>query len=234
MARLDSKQIFKPLAANIALAGFAANGGSGNISSALSTALSTASNAGGQVPVQPSTSGGVGVMTGSPDNRAEIYLTGTQLKIDDGSGNEVYGRVTFSAAVYTLTYYSLVAGTETAYAFGGSTNIDIEFGYVFDFSDLPVDAIRSLKARRVSDDPTANIPVYFFEALTVTGDWTVPDLTYSPKDVAQVRLTVNGQLLFAGTHFTITVKSFGFSSGQKTAIGYTIKTTDFVVAEYSK
>lgn len=232
--RLDAKQINKQLAANIALSAFAANGGSGNITSALSTALSTAANGGGSVPVQQSVSGGVGVMTSTPDNRAELYLTGTQNKFDDGSGNEVYGRVTFAAAVYTLTFYSLVAGTETAYAFGGSTNIDIEFGYVFDLVDLPVDAIRSLKVRRVSDDPASLFPTDFWEVLTATGDWAIPDLTYLPKSAALVKITINGQALYAGTHFTVTTKTFSFSSGQKTAVGFTIKTTDFIVAEYTK
>ena len=57
--------------------------------------------------------------------------------IDDGNGNEVYGRLTHNGTDYVLSFYSYVSGTETAYNMP-STNIDL--GYILasmDFVKLP-------------------------------------------------------------------------------------------------
>lgn len=58
-----------------------------------------------------------GIVTNAPHNRALIRKSGGT---DDGkplfaSGREVYGRVTKAGAVWTLSFYTNIAGVETAY-----------------------------------------------------------------------------------------------------------------------
>lgn len=55
----------------------------------------------------------------------------TQDVIEDGNGNEVYGRLEYSGvpAKYKVSFWSKIAGTETAYEFNEDRTID--FAYVF-------------------------------------------------------------------------------------------------------
>lgn len=72
----------------------------------------------------------LGVVTTAPRNRVEI-LDANGGQIEDGSGNDVYARLTESAGVWTLTYFSSVAGVETSYSLTGQT-IKIFYYEVFD------------------------------------------------------------------------------------------------------
>lgn len=59
----------------------------------------------------------------------------------DGNGNTVYGRVTYVASpeAFTLTFYSLVAGVETAYSFTTSVNINWYYQQLYKpIVDMPV------------------------------------------------------------------------------------------------
>lgn len=49
----------------------------------------------------------------------------------DGSGNLVYGRITFAAGVWTLSFYVLISGTETAYSFASPTDISFYYQEIF-------------------------------------------------------------------------------------------------------
>jgi hypothetical protein len=60
-----------------------------------------------------------------------------KAEILDNNGNHVYGKLTYNSAVYTLSFYSLVSGTETPYSFGTTTTIDFNFLYLFDFARIP-------------------------------------------------------------------------------------------------
>lgn len=66
------------------------------------------------------TSGGgsaaAGVLTDNPNNRVALLNATTQTGIEDGEGQAVYGRLTYSAGVWTLTYYTNEAGVETAHS----------------------------------------------------------------------------------------------------------------------
>jgi hypothetical protein len=63
-----------------------------------------------------------GVVTNAPYNKIILReLDGTE--VIDSLGNEVYGRLTFSASVWTLSYFSFVSGLETAYSFAVSTDL---------------------------------------------------------------------------------------------------------------
>lgn len=82
----------------------------------------------------------VGVPVTAPYNRISILDQTTENPFEDGSGNEVYGRLTESAGTWTLTYYSLVAGVETAYSFAGTEDIRWFYQELFEILDpnIPV------------------------------------------------------------------------------------------------
>lgn len=86
----------------------------------------------------PSTAQNVeGIVVNAPHNYVHIFDTSHDV-IFDGSGNKVYGRLTEAAGVWTLSYYSNVAGTETAYSFGVATDLVWYYQQLFTEADRPV------------------------------------------------------------------------------------------------
>jgi hypothetical protein len=86
----------------------------------------------------PSTAQNVeGIVVNAPHNYIHIFDTSHDA-IFDGSGNKVYGRLTESSGVWTLSYYSNVAGTETAYSFAAPTDLVWYYQQLFTESDRPV------------------------------------------------------------------------------------------------
>jgi hypothetical protein len=237
MSLIKSKQIDKPIAGPIVVTGFTANGGSSTITTVLTTALNTAGNGGTSVPLQDSASGAVGVLVSSGNNVVRVYSNATKDPIQTASGEEVYGKITSAAGVYTLAFFSNENGVETAHSFGSNTSIDFVFNYVYSFEKYPFDAALRVSQKYVGDDPQVATPgVLVKEQLTVTATNTVSNLGFTPKDAQGVSLTVNGPTLYSkgNTHFTVTGQAISFSAGQLTAIGYSIETTDTVFAEYFK
>jgi len=96
--------------------------GTGTSSTAFDTAIKTITNhnAGGG----NSTTEGV-VLNATKTHRLAIRNHNTQNAIDDGSGNEVYGKLSYATGTYTISWFSMVAGTETAYNFTASVNVDL-------------------------------------------------------------------------------------------------------------
>lgn len=233
MVKIRAKQNQRYIAASVPVSAFSANGGSGTVTTAISTALSTAGDGGGSVPVQVLSYPGEGIITSGTNNRVEIVDATTKEKIDDGSGNEVYGRLTESGGVYTLTYYKLVAGVETAHSFGGATSIDFEFGYCFSFENFPYDALVGQRSRLVYQDPqvAASGARMWIEIRTPTAQDTIPDLTKTPTDADQVFLFINGQMhdSQSGGSFTIATRAITWNAANA---GFNVETTDRVIAQY--
>lgn len=62
----------------------------------------------------------VGVVTDAPYNKVSMLQGSGASSFDyfkDADGNIVYGRLTYAASVWTISYYVLIGGTETAYTF---------------------------------------------------------------------------------------------------------------------
>lgn len=77
----------------------------------------------------------VGVITSAPSNRVYVYgVNGDAL--EDAEGQRIYARITESAGVWTLSFYTLEAGVETAHALA-SQDIQIYFLKVFTLEDIP-------------------------------------------------------------------------------------------------
>ncbi len=61
-----------------------------------------------------------GVVVNAPYNKIILRNSVDDQAFEDASGNTVYGRLTESVGVWTLSYYSEIAGVETAYTFASS------------------------------------------------------------------------------------------------------------------
>jgi len=110
----------------------------------------------GKVPSGGDTLKGVVVI--APNNRVVIRQgsgANTGDSFVDGLGNVVYGRLTYSAGVWTLTYYVDLAGTETPYSFGASVDAFLYYQELFNpIFDAP---IYSEYAVIPSDNATADV-----------------------------------------------------------------------------
>lgn len=237
MALASARQIDKIQGAYVRIAGQAVtlSATSTAITTALTTALSTAGAGGAAVVVQPSTGEGVGVVTTGANNRVEIFnsVSGAKFTV---AGEEVYGRLTEAAGVYTLTYFIRpTGGTETAAPFPVATTVSLEFVYRFTFGLLPVDAGVSIGTRNVEQDPAASAAgsETFSELLTVTATNTVSALTKTPAPGTTMELYVNGLMYspLGGTpDFTISGTTITWSAANA---GFSILTGDRVIASYS-
>lgn len=87
----------------------------------------------GKSPGGDSVTAGV-ITTGN--NKVVIKDSSTETFIEDAGGQRVYGRVTESAGVWTVTYYTNEAGVETAHSLA-SSNIEIYFKEVFTSANRP-------------------------------------------------------------------------------------------------
>lgn len=193
--RIADYQLGSYRAGLVALSGFASAGGaSDNISTALATLLSTCTRQGVALPAQSAslTSGSEaeGVITVSPLNKVALRGAGDQHLTDD-NGNDVYGRVSLANAVWTLTYYSLAGGAETAYTrMPAGTVLTLLIPCFFQLYHYPYSADLVVEDWSVDSEVSLIGRRPFAANLAITAANTVPNLPQVA--VGEVRLVVNG------------------------------------------
>lgn len=100
-----------------------------------------------------------GVVVNAPENKIVIRQgppsTHTNDPYVDGSGNIVYGRLTFSGGVWTLSYYVDVSGTPTAYSFASASGV--RWYYQELFNPMVNPPVYSEFASIPSDNSTASV-----------------------------------------------------------------------------
>ncbi len=224
--RLQPKQLEDYKIYPVGIANFTADGTSDVVTTQLTTA---AGNDG--VPVQVGAATTEGFITSGANNKVWIFDTSSKTAIDDGLGNEVYGRLTEAAGVYTLSYYSIQSGTETAVSIS-STAIDFYVNYNYLFKNIPNDANIRLRAVPVGEDPGSQSgrPIRN-EQVTVSALNTLADLAKTPIDNS-LALYVNGKAEHEGASaaFTRVGKVLTWDA---TDAEYDLETTDVVYAHYN-
>jgi hypothetical protein len=238
MPQLQPKQIAKLIAGVIKITGFTVTASTSStvITSQLATALSTAGNGGGSVALIQSTNNtSPGVPTSSPGNKSEIWNSTTKEKMATAAGYEIYGRLTFAASIWTLSYYYLDGtGTEQSYTLLNTdpTLIDVDFIYRFQFVDFPTDGLVSIITRNVYFDPVGSGAAAIVEQLTVTATNVLSNISVAPGFPTKTILFVNGKAEAAvavPAPFTLAGNVVTWSSSNA---GYILETTDNVVVEY--
>lgn len=122
-----------------------------------------------------------GVITSAPSNKCWLIDASTETFLEDTGGQRIYGRITYPAGLWTLSFYTNEAGVETAHTLS-STNIRVFFLEVFRLDSLPT----------IPSSPAD------FGTLDVTGD--VKDATATvPGKVSTGTQTFAGNKTFNGT-----------------------------------
>jgi len=230
--RIDAKQVYKSLTAPVGVNGnvLAADANSMDITAPLTTALGTAGDGWVAVDVQVAPNlFDHGIVTETTRNRVLVYADKGD-KVDDGNGNEVYGRMTEAAWVYTVSFFSMVDGVETAFSAPAAT-YGFEIPYQFQFHDLPTDAITSIVSKRVQEE-LAWSSGKFKEAVVIATLNTIPNSSKVISDATQVTVSVNGQDFFVGaanSPVSVTVPNTIAWDASK---AFPLDTTDTVEIEY--
>lgn len=223
---LQAKQIEKFTYGRMGIINFAATGTDDVVTTQITAAASSDS-----VPVQVGSTTAEGFITSGSDNKSLVIDSTTKQAIDDGLGNEVYGRLTEAAGVYTLSYYSIQSGTETSVDIG-SVNIDFFVNYSYSFKNLPVNVLTRVNSTLVGEDPDnqSGRPIRN-EKVTVTATNTLANLAYTPI-ANSLAIYVNGKAEAEGASeaFTRSGKVLTWSAANAE---YTLNTTDDVVAHYN-
>lgn len=235
--KIQSKQVQKILTGPVKITGITVTSSNSSVvvTSAITSALTVAGDGGVSVPLQVSSGTTVGgVITTAPLNYTDIWNNVSKDKLETTTAREVYGRITNSGSVYTLSFYYLdSSGVEQPYIFTATTTIDFDFNYRFEFHQAPADIIVSQLSRNVSQDAHGAGSITRYELLSVSGLNTITALSTTPTSATAVKLFVNGKLedpLGGSPSFTI---SGGVNITWNSAnAGYSVDTTDRVVAEY--
>jgi len=135
VTRVQKKQIDNNKIGQMFVSGFAAAGTSDIVTDELVIAASN-----DNVTVIPSTGVEIslGFLVTNPLNKIKIVSNATKSLIGDLNSNEIFGRLTEVAGVYTLSYFSIQNGTETAVTLSQTIDFFPEFNYKF--KDFPFDS----------------------------------------------------------------------------------------------
>jgi hypothetical protein len=226
MAITKAKQIEKPIQGFIGVLNSAilATNSSKVVTADITTAVGT-------LPLQLASSTQQGIVVSPYGNdKIEMWDTTTKEKLKDTNNNEIYGRLTEATGVYTLSFYSLVVGVETAYTFTVNTNIDYVFVYKYDFRYLPEDFAIKFPLISSNNDPERG-GILVLETLTVTALNTINNLSFVPKNVNQVLFYVNRTVVTPLDGITVVGQAITVTPA---TLGYDIETTDTVYAYYQR
>lgn len=239
MSQIQSKQVKRILAASIKILGVSvtASNSSVVVTTPITSALTTAGDGGTSVPLVVSSGfNSIGVVTSTPLNLTGVWNNTTKLKITTTAGFEVYGRLTSSAGVYTLSFYYLDnTGAETPFIFSANTTVDFDFSYRYEFHQLPSDAMITQFGRNVYQDPKGSgggVPQ--IEVLGVFSLNTLAPLSNAPSDTTKLTLVVNGQWIDAlgGGSAAFSVSGGVNITWSAVNAGFNLETTDRVIAIY--
>jgi hypothetical protein len=142
MALIDPKQLKLPFCSKILITGISAVSGtsSTNVTPRIANALDTAGIGGTPVNNIPSTDGieAPGVIVTPPNNMVKLYLTSNNRPLVTADGFVVYGRLTYSSGIYTLSYFYLNASNvETPYTLPANYTLKGVANYIFPLHQLP-------------------------------------------------------------------------------------------------
>ena len=177
-----------------------------------------------------------GVFTTAPNNKVYFRKVNDGKAVSDSSGREVFGRLTYATGVWTVTFYVLVSGSETAFNWNGNADAGASLSLRFVESvqianKLPSDEV---EAGESIDEMQASSPLLHThqspDVLTVsTNGQTEFTLAATPKWGGAVRLEVNGVTYVNGAGKDFTVSGAALTWLNR---GFTLTTTDEVVAFY--
>jgi hypothetical protein len=225
MARVKKKQIDNNKIGQITTLSFVATGSSDDVTTAINTSISNES-----VSLVPSNGNesSIGVLVTTPINKVQLISSSNKELIFDNDGNEIYGRLTESSGIYTLSYYSLQSGAEIVANINNT--IDFFINYNFSFKDFPFDnSVRV--ANEINTKSAPSETSIRDEILTIATNNTLPDLANTPID-GSVILLVNGKAEDSATGGSFSVAGQSLTWNEVNA-GFDLTPSDRVIAVYN-
>ena len=151
-----------------------------------------------------------GVYTTAPQNK--IYLrnraTGKAFEDSTVTGRQIIARLTYSSTVWTLTFYTIISGSEVIYDFTG--NVDV--GASFDFRWCESKQLKDASPTAIVnfgegiDELEPSSPLlhdHIVDKITATLNQTAFTLSNTPKTATEVALFVNGIRYNYTTDYTV-------------------------------
>ncbi len=197
MTRAERKQIDNNKIGQMFVSGFIAAGASDIVTPELVIAAAADS-----VTVIPSTGTGssLGFLVTNPLNKIKIVSNTTKSLIGDINSNEIFGRLTEAAGVYTLSYFSMQSGIEVSVSLNQTIGFFLEYNY--EFKDFPFDS-----PLRLLDNIT-NVVAVAPSLLEASSDTTInqqfdivelalsSNITITLGDISLGSITKNKRMIF--------------------------------------
>ena len=149
-----------------------------------------------------------GVYTVPPQNVVYMYNADTGKSFQDSSGRQIFARLTEAAGVWTLSYFVLIAGVETAHDFTGSGDVGEPYNYrycetvqVKDLSPTSVVNNGDNIDEIVASDPNSH--QHEREQFVATAGQTVFNVANTIKFPDAAILSIYGISYRIGTDFTV-------------------------------
>lgn len=232
---MHPKQLDTHLTAPVVLTGIVVGSAiaSSNITTPLTTALNTAGRNNTSVPVQvSSTIDTTGVALSARIGKIRVFDEATNEPPQASGGEEIYGVLTESGGVYTVTWnINDGAGGDQAENLPAATYTMV-VGYNFSFEQLPNDALFAARSFAVGDDPTvagAAGESTTIEVLAVTALNTLAALSTAPN-ATPVALIING-IYYTELETGITQSGTSIT-WNATNMTFDLETTDRVIAVF--
>jgi hypothetical protein len=146
----DGAAIAASSLASVRLRGFFQRGV--NLTSVTGSSVVVTTQMAGKTASSADTTKGVTVL--STSNRVILQNPNNSDDIISAAGDVVYGRITYSSSVWTLSFYTNVAGTETAYSL---TSQDVAWYYQELFNPITDAPIYDVLASIPSDNATQDV-----------------------------------------------------------------------------
>lgn len=181
----------------------------------------------------------IGVIASQPHNKIYLRAAGTGQPIKDTThGTSVFARLTETAGAWTLSFFSLVNGTEVPFDTTGHELVGqmINFRYcqMVQYANYkPTSVVYAGEGIDEYDASSISAHQHIVDPITITTNGqTVMTLSQTPKDDNDVELRINTASYFAGKHFTVSGTTLTWTSTSATG-GFDLETTDDISAVYA-
>lgn len=181
----------------------------------------------------------VGVIASTPNNKVYLRVAGSGHQItDDVHGASIFARLTETSGAWTLSYFSLVNGTEVPFDFTGhplvGSNINFRWCEVVQAANYkPTSIVYAGEGIDEYDASSASAHLHINDVITITTNGqTALTLSQTPKDGNDVVLVINTATYNQPESFTVSGTTVTWTATAANN-GFDLETTDKIVANYA-
>lgn len=175
-----------------------------------------------------------GVYTTAIQNKVMLRNRATQKPFQDSLNRQIIARLTESIGVWTLSFFVVIAGSETAFNFTGNADVGANFDFrwceTVQLKDsLPTNVVNFGEGIDEIDPSSPLTHQHQIDAFTATALQTVFAFSATPKDYTDVAFFVNGIRYRYTTDFTAAGANATWLDTD-----FTLAAGDIVMLDYAK